>query len=1552
MKQKLFSLFLAVLGLVVGTGGVKATEQIVYHDNDKLVAATTTTYSTYSWDDGFNLQLTGNIGKNYSAGNGDITVGGTSYKTIKNSNGAANTFYAPSGSLITKVVFYVTSNADESGYLNSFNGESCSDEVTSHKDYSNPTVISKTISDGASEVSFTFGTKQVCFVAVVSYYNPETMSVPTITTDLPTTENAVVGTPLSLSVAASDVDTYQWYQCSDAEGTGASAISGATTATYNYTATTEGTQYIYCVASNLKGNTQSAICAVTASAPAEYTPVTFGLTRPLTAPAEEGGKGTMGASVWNDADGLITLSEIKGSEVTIDGQNRDYVINNVTYTATQSYRKDVNRSAFDEAQYAGYTFTVPDGKKLDLTSVSARLSDASNCTWTWKISVQNSDSDNPATQIWGSSDKSTTANSTTTVYISDAAFTNALSGLKSGTYQAKIYFYQGGSSKDNTIDLTFTGNLLDADPEVAEVSIPETAYAILNVSNSIKSTVNAYPAVTAYQWYSCDVNGENATAVEGATSSTLTFTPTAVGTEYYYLAATNAAGTANSNICTVTVIEEALFSDFSAILNNGTGTLITSDEITDKSSVSFGIAVDEEGKIVRVAADSPLSIATISGKYHSEHGLQNFKTIVKVPGKVKIKLGTCQWGGNVTIKNASNETVATVNTNNGTCYHGNTSTNMVTVYYEGDATTLTIEGGNYVPFVSISSVSTLSKYTVTFKNGEEIVDTKTIYNDGTDTQTLGTLPIVTADEGKRFRGWYEVTDGSEGKAVISTVPSGDMTYYAVFADIPTTTAGYYMPSNGLELANVLEYIEETSASSAKIFLKNGTYTLPRGAVRHYTHTHSSTGAILWDGDAYDPITYLNTSNISFVGQSRDGVVITNIEPNTNDYVFVGQYGSANIYEGIGKSDVIQIGSKVSGLYWQDLTVSTGMADAYGRDIAIQDKGTQNIYKNVCLHGYQDTWTSNNDNGLYYFEGGVVRGRTDYLCGKGDIYFDGVELRQLKGGYAAVPSKPANIGWVFKDCIINGDDSDVDGNYTLGRPWGSGTPVAVFIDTKMNVKPSTIGWNEMSGGWPARFAEYNSMDADGNAISLSGRKSTFADTHSNNPVLTSEEADTYSDKDAMYGEWNPTQYTVQAEVSNVVLDGNTLTWEGSSDAYLIEKNGAFCALVNETTYTVDGFGLYTVRAANNRGGFGEATASSNPGDITFAIAVGTGATALTSTASATDDKITEFTNIAATSADNAGKENLTVKLVCGNETDAAATVGFTVPAGYKFVPYSASAKVQPISKDAYVKMTLSDANNTVSNEAASFTQGQITTSTLTFSEKKAYTGDVTLSIYCYDGANTGVTNYRLGTPVTISGVLESLSRILTTSHNMAGYKSFYDADKSYTLDENTTAYIAIQKKKNLIGLRKISTVPAKTPVILKTTGVAAEPTSEAYYQMTLTASDDELAMYTGDNLLAVTTGAGEDLNVLRLGYNQEEGVAFYKWTVENNTTAGIVYLNLPADNASKMAFVFEDEEEADGIADVVEDVASDDAAVYNLAGQRVKKGAKGIIIKRGKKIVNK
>ena len=170
-----------------------------------------------------------------------------------------------------------------------------------------------------------------------------------------------------------------------------------------------------------------------------------------------------------------------------------------------------------------------------------------------------------------------------------------------------------------------------------------------------------------------------------------------------------------------------------------------------------------------------------------------------------------------------------------------------------------------------------------------------------------------------------------------------------------------------------------------------------------------------------------------------------------------------------------------------ILIKTSMGDAHGRDIALHDRSNRTILKDACLWGYQDTYVSNNQNGKFYFDGGVIRGRTDYVCGKGDIYYNKVTFRQVKGGYLAVPSVPKNYGYIFQSCKIVGDASGVDGAYTLGRPWGKGTPIALFIDTEMEVKPSAIGWNEMSGGYPKRFAEYGSHTSKGVAIDLSGRK---------------------------------------------------------------------------------------------------------------------------------------------------------------------------------------------------------------------------------------------------------------------------------------------------------------------------------------------------------------------------------------------------------------------------------------------------------------------------------
>ena len=608
------------------------------------------------------------------------------------------------------------------------------------------------------------------------------------------------------------------------------------------------------------------------------------------------------------------------------------------------------------------------------------------------------------------------------------------------------------------------------------------------------------------------------------------------------------------------------------------------------------------------------------------------------------------------------------------------------------------------------------------------------------------------------------------------------------------------------VSNVDELLAALSAAQSRsdkntryrVFVKNGEYTIPL-----YTTQKTCNGY-----DVPECITFINTQNLSLVGESRDGVIITNGIP--ADATFAGQYGLTSKYDGIGNSDVFQI--KGSDYYFQDLTIETGMQDATGRDLAVHDQATRTIYKNTALRGYQDTWTSNNNNGIFYFEGGYLRGRTDYMCGKGDAYFNGVELRQIAGGYAAVPSTPKSIGWVYKDCVINGEASVVNaatqatataesanGNYTLGRPWGSGTPVAVFIDTKMNITPSAIGWNEMSGGWPARFAEYNSQTATGNTVDLSSRKTIFADTHENNPVLTAEEAAYYADMSNMFGEWEPTLLTEQAPVvQNVAVSGNTLTWDDNDYAllYAVVKDGAVIDFTTDNEYQLTEEGVYSVRAANEMGGLNEASES-----VTYA------------------------------------------------------------------------------------------------------------------------------------------------TPL-----------ILTTSQNMAGYRTFYDAENSYVADENTIVYVAKLKREAEVVLSRLSdkVVPANTPVILKTTGEKENGTADAYYQITLTSSN-ETDYYIGVNLLAVTT-EGQDLSAgaYRLGWDAEDGVAFRLWN-PSSASAGIVYLNVPSSLGAKFSIIFDEEEEVDPTAVNAVTEAGEtmtDGAAYNAAGQRVGKAYKGLVIRNGKKYYNK
>lgn len=506
-----------------------------------------------------------------------------------------------------------------------------------------------------------------------------------------------------------------------------------------------------------------------------------------------------------------------------------------------------------------------------------------------------------------------------------------------------------------------------------------------------------------------------------------------------------------------------------------------------------------------------------------------------------------------------------------------------------------------VPSEGATNASANGKIVLTFDEKVKLTDNAAA--------TLGTQKIEGAVSGKTITFAYKGLNYAT--AYTFTLAAGsvaDLTDNATDQEIvlnfatktkPAVTKALYdfiVPTDG-DFKTALDAAAKRTDTSKRfrIFIKQGDYKIPADEKSKVTGS---------DGKSYaNPTTYMNTPNVSIIGEGMDNTSLTNTVPNS------GQ--SANVLEGIGKGDVLCLQKGATNTYFQDLKMYSSMGDAKGRDIVLNDQSNRTVCKNVSLWAYQDTYVSNNQNGKFYFEDGILRGRTDYLCGKGDVYYNNVELWICeKGGYLAVPSQPKKYGYIFKDCTIKDatEAKDLNGNYALGRPWGKGTPIALYIDTKMEAIPSAAGWNEMSGGYPKRFAEYNSYTSTGSVVDLKDRKKVYdaydskdGDNYVNrrnetagDPILAAEEAAFYTVENIMGqdDDWDPTAATEQASApTNVKLNGTTLAWDNNDYALLwaVCKNGKVVDFTITPSYIVDdASATWSVRAANEMGGLSEAT----------------------------------------------------------------------------------------------------------------------------------------------------------------------------------------------------------------------------------------------------------------------------------------------------------------------------------------------------------------------------
>lgn len=284
------------------------------------------------------------------------------------------------------------------------------------------------------------------------------------------------------------------------------------------------------------------------------------------------------------------------------------------------------------------------------------------------------------------------------------------------------------------------------------------------------------------------------------------------------------------------------------------------------------------------------------------------------------------------------------------------------------------------------------------------------------------------------------------------------------------------------------------------------------------------------------LTKITGHNIALIGQSMEGTIIQN-KPDVKK-------------EGISKTAIFQ--NRGTGNYFQDMTLKNALdyyaAGAAGRAVTLQDKGTRTICNRVCMLSYQDTYYSDNDQGVHYFQDSEIHGTVDFICGDGDVWFERckivTEKRTTDGSGRNVIAAPKTSktpwGYIFNRCTVE----NIVSNFEYARGW-NGTPHCIWLHTTL-LSPEKLnktrfdyhGMNTVQND----FKEYATMDAQGRDITPKTNVITYTMTkkkqegdkeivtessYTDEAILSAEKAATYTIENVL-GNWHPDKIITKME----------------------------------------------------------------------------------------------------------------------------------------------------------------------------------------------------------------------------------------------------------------------------------------------------------------------------------------------------------------------------------------------------------------------------------------
>ena len=339
----------------------------------------------------------------------------------------------------------------------------------------------------------------------------------------------------------------------------------------------------------------------------------------------------------------------------------------------------------------------------------------------------------------------------------------------------------------------------------------------------------------------------------------------------------------------------------------------------------------------------------------------------------------------------------------------------------------------------------------------------------------------------------------------------------------------------------------------------------------------------------------NKPNLHLIGQERNNAVILDNRLCGGDNAYSVDPGATVVVKG-------------ADAFFENLTIenSYGYEQLAGpQALALNTQADRVVLNNVALLSYQDTWiTTSTQKNRHYIKNSLIEGAVDFIYNGGNVYLDGdtLQINRPSGGYIVAPRHTADTKWgyVFMNNIIRPRPGINVTDVWFGRPWHD-EPKTVFINTQTFINIPAKGWYNTMGGLPALWADYNTVDANGNPVDLSQRETYYyyIDSNTGEKVekfnvknyLTDEEAAQYTIKNVMGGDdnWQPDLKCEACDAPEVKINNGKIVWNAVPYAicYVITKDGEVIDFTIETSYDYVEGAEYKVQAANEFGGLSKA-----------------------------------------------------------------------------------------------------------------------------------------------------------------------------------------------------------------------------------------------------------------------------------------------------------------------------------------------------------------------------